>query len=320
MRQEKNSTILSTFLVCLLFQFGQLALNAQGCSDNLLNNPDFELDLTSWGSAGNITLSDNAFSGNNAVRICTSGDRIYQSMPVTPGSTYSISLYGARENNGYGLLVIKYLNSNWTPIGQDFIPMQQTASYHLYTASSVAPAEANYLEIGVLMESDTGCITVDSWCITEDDPLPNNTFSCDSNLLQNGDFESGLSAWNPIVGSSSLSTDAYSGNSAFGACPQSGAFVYIQNVPVEVGYTYTLFYHGKYSGDIVSPVALRALDQNYVPIGASESGLVNTLEYYLFTMLRTVPANAAYLEIKISSGFGTKSLTVLNCSFSPTLR
>jgi Secretion system C-terminal sorting domain/Domain of unknown function DUF11/HYR domain len=139
--------------------------NTVTCSNNLLANPGFESALTSWSLGTGVTSVTGGNSGPGAASICTNGQRMWQTLSATAG-TYTFHAYAknATAAAGSGTLALKFMNSSFTPLQQDFSPIIATNTYALYSITRTAPAGTAFVEVSILKETGA-CIVVDDVCL-----------------------------------------------------------------------------------------------------------------------------------------------------------
>jgi hypothetical protein len=138
------------------------------CANNrITTNPGFELQQGGWQTDGSITVVTDKYAGSHAYSICgpAAGGRVYQTFSATAGGNYTFSLFAKATGGGSGVIFIKYLNSSWSPIAQEFQPFSAT-TYTQVTKSLIAPTGTTYIEVGALRTSTAGCILLDEACLT----------------------------------------------------------------------------------------------------------------------------------------------------------
>jgi hypothetical protein len=138
------------------------------CVGNLITaNPGFELQQGGWNTDGVVDVVTDKYAGSHAYSICApSGNRVYQTFAATAGTNYTFSLFAKVTGGSAGVIYIKYLNSSWTPLAQEFQAFN-AISYTQVTQSLTAPTGTAYIEIGALRNTGaTGCILLDQACLT----------------------------------------------------------------------------------------------------------------------------------------------------------
>jgi HYR domain/Secretion system C-terminal sorting domain len=138
------------------------------CPNNRITaNPGFELQQGGWNADGAITIVTDKYAGSHAYSLCgpASGGRVYQTFTATAGANHTFSLFAKVTGGGSGAIFIKYLNSSWSPIAQEFQAFS-AATYTQVTKSLVAPTGTAYIEVGALRTGAAGCILLDEACLT----------------------------------------------------------------------------------------------------------------------------------------------------------
>jgi hypothetical protein len=149
----------------VLLAFWCQITTAQTCPNNLLINPGFENNLSSWEGSG--VISTVASAGAQSVKLCQSGN-LRQTNATTSGKNLSLSFKARTETTGANtvLAYIKYLNSSWSPLVTEFYSFNTTATYAQGTVSKAAPTGTAWVEVGFL-KSNAGCVLIDEICLSE---------------------------------------------------------------------------------------------------------------------------------------------------------
>lgn len=142
----------------------------QTCTGNLLQNPGFESGLTGWEGVGEISTSAN--SGSNALKVCQNGQNIRQTRQATAGKTYDFSVFIKKDATANGVVQLKFMNTSWTPILQEYIPMSTTPGYEQVSRTKTAPAGTAWVEVSLTNYYSSGCVYADDWCLTESGGSP----------------------------------------------------------------------------------------------------------------------------------------------------
>jgi hypothetical protein len=138
-----------------------------GCANNLLTNAGFESGLTGWNAGTGITAGTPARTGAAAMSNCQNGgQRIFQFMAANAGKTYTFKGFGRTTGTGQGVLFVKFLNSGFTPLSQDFANVN-ASTYTEVTLTKLAPVGTSWIEVGILRNDGTGCLLFDDACLTE---------------------------------------------------------------------------------------------------------------------------------------------------------
>jgi glutamine cyclotransferase len=142
-------------------------INPIVCAGNLVLNPGFENGLTSWNGLG--TIIPDAAEGSQAVKLCgNSYSHQRQTVVAEPFKAYTLRFSAKRDaatttRNPYAH--VKFLTAGFAPI--DVKTIEVTAStYNEYVLNVNSPAGTSYIEVGVVVDNGTGCITADQICFS----------------------------------------------------------------------------------------------------------------------------------------------------------
>ena len=254
-------------------------------SSNLLDNGDFESGIEDWLScsdAGSTSASSDASTGSGAIAV-NGADCVYQEFPITPDTTYALSCQG--KTTAFGSIALTFMDTSYTSLGSDSAAVS-SANYEEGSVSGTAPANS---VIGAVTLYGEGASHFDS-CVVESDtstppPPPNNV----TNLLANGDFESGIGDWLSCsdAGSTSASSDASTGS---GAIAVNDADCVYQEFPITPDTTYALSCQGKTTA--FGSIALTFMDTGYTSLWNDFSS-VSTESYAEGSVSGNAPANSA---------------------------
>ena len=125
--------------------------------------------------------------------------------------------------------------------------------------------------------------------------------NCQSNLLTNPGFENGTTGWNP-TGSTSTSTDAFSGNASGEICNGIGSFGQIFTTTPGTEFTASVVGRvtGGAGGNFDAYARLRFLNSSYTPLADGDDiHYFDNSIYQSFDLLATAPANAAFVHLLI---------------------
>ena len=147
-------------------------MQAQDCSNNLLQNTGFENGFTQWNDLGSGEItSSTPQSGSKTLKICgaPTDDRVIQAVSATPGKEYTLHFWGKWDGgNGFygGLGQIKFLSSTWQP-SPPVSKYVTTANWGEYSLTALAPPDAAYIEISFDNVDSDHCAFFDEVCLTE---------------------------------------------------------------------------------------------------------------------------------------------------------
>jgi hypothetical protein len=134
------------------------------CTGNLLQNAGYEANLSNWDGGGEVATAAN--TGTKALKICTNGVAVRQTITATAGKSYTISVFAKKDAGVSGVVGIKFLSASYLPLGQDYSGVT-AATYTQMSKTLVAPSGTARLEVSLIKDTGTGCIFADDWCVTE---------------------------------------------------------------------------------------------------------------------------------------------------------
>ncbi len=232
---------------------------------NLVVNGDFETgDNTGWSIwQDTVVSSDAAYNGNYGAHLQGNGDwggMLYQTVPVIPGETYTVSLWIKVLSNGVNLQIKDGDGSGVNLAGR----WVSTTSWTQYTFEVTPTADTLFINFCGGGNGVSESVYVDEVTIRA------VTFD---GYITNGDFETGdNTGWNIWQDTVVSSDAAYNGN--YGIYLQgngSWAAMANQTVAVEIGKTYTLSFYAKV--DRIGVIAMIGDGNNYLMnqwLGASD--------------------------------------------------
>jgi hypothetical protein len=131
------------------------------CSNNLLTNPGFEVDLSSWDTwGGDDRIVADARSGKGAWLVAGGG----QFVTVTPGQKLDVSVWAKAGSSGWSAIGLDFFSPT-DRIETDAADQQITSeTYSKGKLSATVPANA--IRARVWAWSGDRVLTVDDWCMT----------------------------------------------------------------------------------------------------------------------------------------------------------
>jgi hypothetical protein len=170
----KKSTFFRFYpLLTLMFFNFQDTLIAQTCVNNLLQNPGFESNLSSWQTALAEIATTPVASGTKSLKLCTQSGSATQTLAATAGKTYKIQ-YSAKTagTNQNVLFGLKFLSASWQVLGSDYSSFDSPTSFTSNSIQKLAPTGTAWVEVAIYKQNN-GCIYVDDMCLTESGVNPN---------------------------------------------------------------------------------------------------------------------------------------------------
>lgn len=205
--------------------------------NNLIQNPSFEEGLTGWVTDNVITANDEPFEGNQVARLGQGVASMFQDVAINslgyaPLFLSFVVFPGSESNNNGNLTVeVLWLNAdrNIIATGQSvFIPDGRINTFARITYFDITdrpPAGADWARVlfskGAGVETDL--IEIDLVILTTVSSI---------NLVQNSNFEAGLTAWTSVPGTAFVPDFAtvYEGNAV--ALNQGNDGTLFQDVPI----------------------------------------------------------------------------------------
>ena len=280
----------------------------------LLQNTSFESGFTDWTTVGSASISSDAYIGSNAANLSSFYTDISQVQTgLTEGNLYTLSAYVKRSGSTWWTAIgMTFYDASFNTLANNYASITST-TYSYVQVSSAAPTGAVYVEVYATQFGD-GDIFVDEICLEETVPMIGECI-----MVQNPDFESGLSNWSGN-GSATTVSDAYSGSSAAELIGH-GTYIY-QRLSVIAGEDYELTAYAKKGGTLGGYAEIfidwrnasgSLIETIYQPV------LRNVTEYSLFSLKGTAPANAVYADVgAYKRGSSSRRLYVDEFCFSLT--
>lgn len=136
------------------------------CSEGLLNNPGFESDMTGWISKNNSTVLQEV-GGNKYLHISGGAGGIGQDVATTPGTVYSISMYGKKNATEGAWIGLTFFDSGFNIIGANHAAEITSTDYKRYYVAAAAPANAAWVQAFAWKNAGAGTADVDGFCLEE---------------------------------------------------------------------------------------------------------------------------------------------------------
>lgn len=268
--------------------------------DNLLSNPSFSNSLSNWSScsgAGGMAESINAGAEIFA------GGCLYQFVPATAGTSYTLSCDARRTGSAWTSTYLSFANSNWSTLNSVNAPVT-TTDYKTYSLNLNAPTNTSYAVVVLYSEAQA---RFDDCVLVTDSSGPVDPPSS-SNLLVNGGFESGLSNWQSCANAANLST---SNNSSSGsqAAQVSNAGCMYQQINVEAGAIYKAKCDALSDGNWTT-LLLTFMDSSYASVSNDFTNITSS-SYQSKELSLAAPANSVYGALSL---YSEGTATFDNCS------
>ncbi len=280
----------------------------------LLQNTSFEAGLSDWTTVGSASDTTDAYAGSNAAVLGSFFSEISQMQSgIIEGNIYTLSAYTKRAGSTWWTSIgMTFYDASFNSLANNYTSVT-SSSYNYLEVSGIAPTNAVYVEV-YATQFGNGEVFIDEICLEETVPVIGECI-----LVQNPDFENGLSNW---YGSGSATTvaDSYSGNSA-AELISHGTYIF-QRLSVVPGEEYELTAYAKKGGSYGGYAEIfidwrnasgSLIETVYQPV------LREVTEYALFSLKGTAPSNAAYADVgAYKRGSSSRRLYVDEFCFSLT--
>jgi len=296
-------------------------------SNALLINGGFEDGATNWtvcGGPDGIAPSSNAIAGSAALGL-SSGACLYQEVPVSNGDEVALECQAFGDSSGYTSVTLAIEDSGFTALS-----VQETevtsASYASFGATLAATAGASNAVVTLYSDANAvfdQCNLAINGSLTpaapqpeptpapapepepqpepepEPEPQPEPLPPSADNLLSNGGFESGLTAWENCAQADafSITNESVFGTSALSMTATTCLF---QQIPVSEGGTASFSCSAASSGSQYTSLAVGFSDATFADLGRTETEVTSNT-YALATATATIPVDAAFVAVTLYS-------------------
>lgn len=177
--QRIGSPVIKLFalLATCFFLVGSVS-NLQGqCQNNVLPNPGFEQGLSNWTILGETELANDAVSGSFSADITGDGNRIFQTIPASPGNEYSLTLAWKKLGAlGDATAGFKFLDASYIPISFHLVDLLiETEFEFISPIIAIAPPGTSYIEVTAYTNAQSPNLRVDDFCLTINGGMNNDT-------------------------------------------------------------------------------------------------------------------------------------------------
>ncbi|MEO1393970.1 MAG: DUF4347 domain-containing protein [Cyanobacteria bacterium J06634_5] len=264
----------------------------------LLNNGDFENNLTGWNTYTNTESisTTEAFSGDRALQLSAAGSGIGQTLEAIEGETYTFTGNAKTSSSGYSAVGINFFDENY-----DYLDGSSKRiignEWQAYQLEGSAVAGSRYVQIWAYKDDGNGDVFVDNLTLEAANVVePPTPPTAGDELLKNSGFESGLGNWNSFNGSEQASSaESFTGgNSLQLSTSDSGTS---QTIAAIAGQDYKLSAYAKASGNDYAGFGLNFFDANYTALAGSLNKTVNTADWQQYTGTTTAPTGAKFVQI-----------------------
>ena len=275
--------------------------NPNPSGSNILSNASFQNDLSSWivGSCGAGTVSVN---GQSELRLSNGEACIGQVVDAAEFVPYTFSCSAKNANSGYSEISMYIEGSGGTLLASDNLIIANDA-FASQALTLNAPAGTETILVAAYtfdgdMSIDSCTLSVDGGTPLPPAPTPNPspTPNPAGNLLTNGDFENGLTAWNAsYCGGTAIieSTNAIT-NASMELFNYSGDACVSQGQVAEATKTYTLSCKAINFTSGYAELSMYFENSNRVSIGSVSEPIVRG-SVQTYTISQVAPSGTAFV-------------------------
>jgi hypothetical protein len=160
-----NNTAKCTFIVNITQQ-GTGGGGNFTCTGNVLQNPSFENNLTSWDGSGGVIASD-FVSGIKSLSLCTIGSVARQTLAAQAGKQYQLTWKGKTPSTTQTVgVMLKFMSNSWLVLGSEYLDFNSPGVFAAGAILKTAPVGTFWMEVS-FNKQNTGCITIDDVCLIE---------------------------------------------------------------------------------------------------------------------------------------------------------
>ena len=239
-------------------------------ADSLLFNGGFENGKQGWTdcAASSLTaIASQSVEGSNSMKV-SAGGCLFQVVPVFPGSTYGLSCEAKATEFEYASMSLQMLNAGFTEIEARGIPVE-TQQFGNVATSLEAPTGSTQASITLYSEGTAFFDRCELVIESGGTPLaPATPDVPDSmNLLSNGGFEQGKTAWLDCA-SPSLSAVSTDSSNGVNSMQVENAGCLYQEFPITPGKNYELTCVAKSEASAYSSLSFTLMNQNYTTLAS----------------------------------------------------
>ncbi len=125
--------------------------------ENRLVNGDFESGLFQWNPCGdinNLTVSNNASQGNQALAITGGAGCVYQEVAVEVGEEHTLVCEATRPGTLWSIVQFSYLDAQYNSLSSQQVNIATGGNYAAYSFAGTAPANTTYALVLIYSEDE----------------------------------------------------------------------------------------------------------------------------------------------------------------------
>jgi hypothetical protein len=163
------------------------------CAGNVLQNADFNNNLTYWEGSGGAIATD-AVAGTKFMNMCTAGTSMRQTISALPNQIYRLNWKGKTNTSNEKLgVMLKFLSNTWQILGTEYIDFNNVGSFGPGGLQKLSPAGTVWLEVSFIKNS-TGCVSIDEVCLTNSTAPPAPPTDANCNAISDLPWEEWISS------------------------------------------------------------------------------------------------------------------------------
>ena len=238
-------------------------------ADNtLLINGGFEQGKQAWNDCAAPSATSPAsqsVEGNNSMQV-SQGGCLYQEVNVQPGASYTLQCHARGSAVDYASMSLPMLDSNYQELDTVSATID-SSDYEQKTVTITAPNGAAFASATLYSEGATHFDRCELLLDSTPSQPPTPPVAGGDNLIMNGGFEQGKTAWHDcsIPGLSSVSNEASSGNNAMQI---TNAGCLYQEFALTPGTTYELSCTSKSTATNYSSLSLTLMNASYTTLAS----------------------------------------------------
>ena len=243
---------------------------------NLLNNGNFQANLSDWSVCGG-----QANASNGSV-VLSAGGCLFQEFNITPQAQYTLTCE-ANAPSDFTSMQLSVSDENFISLSSD-VAVVSSATTELITATVTAPNGGAQGVVTLFAQTEA---SFDNCVVTTDTSAvaPVTVEPASNELLQNANFEDNLDDWFSCGGQQTLTANGPGGSNAVNLSNLGCLF---QEFPITVGTSYELSCTGLSASDF-SSVTLAFLDSNFQALDSQEIPVTSNT-FQNFSAALTAPA------------------------------
>ncbi|MGC1439687.1 MAG: putative Ig domain-containing protein [Burkholderiaceae bacterium] len=257
---------------------------------NQLPDGGFETGLGAWSSNASPVVTNEAFSGNNALTF--GGGWISITLPALGATNYALNgQYKSNDGTGWAGFGIDYLDANNNEVGEEVRTLEPGDVYAGFSVTSTSPASTASIRLWFYSDTDR-VLTLDDVDLRFPDCVSGGTNNRCNRIINSG-FEVSDGGWFTNA-SPQLTADAADGNQAISI---TAGFISTA-LSAQAGTSYTASAMIKSSGSTGwAGMGMDFVDSADVKVGDAVLSIDPSANYSLLQVTGLAPANTAGVQL-----------------------